>query len=125
MKFGSNKYRAKRTHCHQGHFHPSRGEALRCNHLTLLEKAGEISDLKPICGSMTVVKGMRYKPDFTYIENGVNVVEDFKGVITQRFRDIKRMWPHHGVGVLRVSRLVGKRFVVEKDIQGVEKKSSN
>lgn len=114
----SNKFKAKKTFCAQKHFHSSRGEAMRCDVLHLLQRAGSISELVPMCASMEVVKGFKYKPDFRYVENGVSIVEDFKGVVTQRFRDIKRLWPHHGQGVLRVSRLVGSKFVIEKDITG-------
>ena len=115
----SNKFKAKKTFCAQKHFHSSRGEAMRCDVLHLFQKAGRISDLVPMCASMEVVKGFKYKPDFRYVELGVNIVEDFKGVVTQRFRDIKRLWPHHGTGVLRVSRLSGSKFVIEKDIPGI------
>lgn len=112
-----HKYNAMTTHCTQGHFHSSLGESVRCDHLHLLQKAKVITELE-VGGSITIAQGFKYKPDFRYVENGVKIVEDFKGVITQRFRDIKRMWPYHGDGVLRVSKLVGKKFHMDKDIQG-------
>lgn len=119
MRRGFQKYKAKKTYCAAGHFHPSQGEARRCDCLHLLQAASEIQDLK-VNPSVTLTVGFRYKPDFSYLERGLLVVEDFKGVETQRFRDIKRMWPHHGKGVLRVSKLRGKKFYIEPDISGKE-----
>lgn len=121
MRRGMQKFGARRTQCKANHFHPSCGEATRCDWLHAMQSSGAIFDLKAQA-SVTIVPGFKYKPDFTYTEmkdgERVLIVEDFKGVVTQRFRDIKRMWPHHGQGALRVSRLQGQKFYIEKDIQG-------
>lgn len=117
-----SKYGAKRSRCIQGHSHPSKGEAGRCNELHACQACGLIRDLK-VNPSVTVVKGFKYKADFSYTEliHGRHIVEDFKGAETQRFRDIKRMWPHHGKGTLLVSRQYPSgQFYTEKGIEGKE-----
>ncbi|WP_380873621.1 hypothetical protein ACFB49_42730 [Sphingomonas sp. DBB INV C78] len=43
---GTNKFSAKKTACAHGHMHASKREALRCNDLHILQRAGQISDLK-------------------------------------------------------------------------------
>lgn len=105
-----HKYNAKRSKCGQSHYHGSKGEAARCDYLYLKFKAGHITEPVQQRG-IEIVKGFRYKPDFAYEDDGKQVYEDFKGVMTQRFRDIARMWPHHGKGVLRISQMAGNRFI--------------
>ncbi len=41
-----SKYNSRKCECGQGHLHDSQKEAQRCNELTLLEKAGQISNLR-------------------------------------------------------------------------------
>lgn len=41
-----NKYHSQKCRCLQGHLHDSKREASRCNELTILERAGEITDLR-------------------------------------------------------------------------------
>ncbi|WP_016744370.1 DUF1064 domain-containing protein [Rhizorhabdus wittichii] len=86
---GGNKFHAKRTPCHQGHTHASGREAKRCNDLTLLARAGEISDLeqqpkfrfelngRPI--KHETGRAVIYTADFGYRERGKAIVEDAKG----------------------------------------------
>lgn len=106
MRFG-HKFSAKKTECAQGHSHPSRKEAKRCDELHLLERAGAISGLivgpvfyfevhgKPV--KMGNGQNAKFTPDFSYIENGQRVCEDSKGMITQDFRLrwalAKATWP--------------------------------
>lgn len=87
---GQGKYGAKPTSVDGYTFH-SQGEARRYSELKLLERAGEITDLKcqhdpgSSCVFDIVVKGQlicKYIADFTYVEKGSPVVEDFKGVVT-------------------------------------------
>lgn len=90
-----NKYRAKRTVCQHGHTHASKREAKRCGELHLLFRAGEIDALvveptyelslngEPI--RMGNGHKARYRPDFSYIENGRVVVEDVKGFVVRDF----------------------------------------
>lgn len=109
-----HKMNAVSAHCAQGHFHPSTGESRRCNTLHLLQRAKEIKGLE-VNPSIEIVAGMKYKPDFKYTENGKLIYEDFKGMVTDRFRIICRLWPHHGTGTLRIT---GERKAT-RDIAGV------
>ena len=93
-RFG--KYRAVKSQCNAGHTHDSKREAIRCNELHLLQDAGKITELIIHPQYWFVINGRQlkhpngrrvgYKSDFEYIENGMLVTEDVKGVIV-------RDWP--------------------------------
>lgn len=92
----STKYNAKKATCSAGHTHDSIGEAKRCDELHLMQRAGEISDLSvspvyrfilPDGKAIKMKNGQvaRYTADFQYMENGRQIVEDFKGFIARDF----------------------------------------
>jgi len=93
-RFG--KYRAVKSQCRAGHTHDSKREAVRCNELHDLQAAGAISDLIIHPQYWFVINGRQvkhgngrrvgYKSDFEYVEKGINVTEDVKGVVV-------RDWP--------------------------------
>lgn len=81
----------------------SKREARRYEALKLLERAGEISNLKRQVRFRLEVNGhliCNYVADFTYTEGGDFVVEDVKGVRTPVYK-IKRalMLAVHGIKV--------------------------
>lgn len=90
-----SKYNARRTACQHGHSHASAREARRCHELHLLFRAGQIDALvvEPTyelhVGGQAIVMGnghrAKYRPDFTYLENGKVVAEDVKGFIVRDF----------------------------------------
>lgn len=90
-----NKYGAHRAACNHGHTHASKREAKRCGELHLLFRAGQIDALvvEPTyelsLGGNAIVMGnghiAKYRPDFTYLENGKVVAEDVKGFIVRDF----------------------------------------
>jgi hypothetical protein len=106
-RFG--KYRAVKANCNAGHTHDSKREAIRCNELHALEAAGEISDLMIHPQYWFVINGRQlkhsngrrvgYKSDFEYVENGMLVTEDVKGVVVRdwplRRSVFKALYPHH------------------------------
>jgi len=106
-RFG--KYRAVKAQCNTGHTHDSKREAIRCNELHALEAAGEISDLMIHPQYWFVINGRQlkhsngrrvgYKSDFEYVENGMLVTEDVKGVVVRdwplRRAVFKALYPHH------------------------------
>jgi hypothetical protein len=106
-RFG--KYRAVKAQCNSGHTHDSKREAIRCNELHALEAAGEISDLMIHPQYWFVINGRQlkhpngrrvgYKSDFEYVENGMLVTEDVKGVVVRdwplRRAVFKALYPHH------------------------------
>jgi hypothetical protein len=106
-RFG--KYRAVKAQCGAGHTHDSKREAVRCNELHILQAAGEITDLMIHPQYWFVINGRQlkhpngrrvgYKSDFEYIENGMLVTEDVKGVIVRdwplRRAVFKALFPNH------------------------------
>lgn len=96
-----SKFNAKKTTCANGHVHASRREAKRCDDLHMLQRAGEISDLEIEPQFWFTINGRQikhpngrrvgFKPDFLYVENGQNVVEDVKGGPTMTEASALRM----------------------------------
>lgn len=95
-----SKYHAVKT-SFNGIVFDSKKEAHRYYELSILQAAGEISDLQRQVTYELIPKqdGERpctYKADFVYRENGKTVVEDVKGVRTDAYK-IKRklmLWVH-------------------------------
>lgn len=96
----------------------SEGEMRRWNELVLLERAGIIKDLKRqvtflLVHDKTAKFKLSYRADFTYLEEVTSpkfgniwtlVVEDFKGLITDAYKQKKRlMMTVHGI-VIRETR---------------------
>lgn len=94
-----HKYGAKRTVV-DGYTFDSKAEAVRYQELRLLEQCGEISDLvlQPTFTLLPAykragktVRAITYTADFGYTEDGVQVIEDKKGMLTEVFR-LKWKW---------------------------------
>jgi len=90
-----NKYNNRRAEG-DGYTFDSIDESRRYAELKLLQRAGEISDLRvhPVyllqksfrTPEGKSVRSIKYEADFDYVENGVTVVEDVKGVETAAFK---------------------------------------
>lgn len=98
-------------------WYASTAERDRAVELRQMEAAGLIAALEmqvPIrlAGSVT------YRADFVYQEDGRTIVEDVKGVVTERFAVVCQLWSLWGVGVLRITARNGRRrgFVVRREI---------
>ena len=97
---GKNKFGAKKTYCSQKHLHDSKKEATRCDELNLLRRGGIISRLKQQ-PKFVLLKGfwighekirpICYRADFSYYEDGVLVIEDVKGKLTDVYKLKKKM----------------------------------
>jgi hypothetical protein len=89
-----NKYGAKKTQVGEVTF-DSKKEAQRFMELQLLERAGEITDLRrqvkiDLMGQHRPLhtrtgRKMKYTADFAYVEDGVEVIEECKGHWTRDF----------------------------------------
>lgn len=100
----SHKYGAKKAKCWQGHEHPSKKEASRCDVLHDDQKQGKIRQLETQPRFEFVVNGekvkmangqyLRYTADFQYFEGDKCVVEDSKGFVTADFRIRKALFLH-------------------------------
>lgn len=88
-----NKYGAKRTYsilCER--MFASKLECKRGEELHIVQLGGEISDLKyQVKFVLSEQPRVTITLDFTYIENGVRIYEDAKGVLTRDFRT-KLIW---------------------------------
>lgn len=107
-----NKYGARRTRVGDRVF-ASKVEADYMRELQLREKAGDIADLffQPV---VTLVAGVTYRPDASYdvMVNGKEWRTEYvevKGVMTDRFRLIQKLWKHSGPGPLLVVRRQGRK----------------
>jgi hypothetical protein len=90
----ANKYGAKKTMVGEVQF-ASKKEAQRYMELQLLERAGEISNLRrqvkfELMGQHRPLytrtgRKMKYTADFAYVEDGVEVIEECKGAWTRDF----------------------------------------
>ncbi len=73
----------------------SKGELARWEELRLLERAGEVSELRRQVRYDLAVEGVKvgtYVADFSYLDHkGRHVVEDFKGVRTPVYRLKKKL----------------------------------
>lgn len=110
-----SKFGAKRTTIGARTF-DSKGEAYRAGQLALLQRAGEISDLQHQVTFRLSDAEITYRADFTYTEKGRMVAEDFKGVETERFRIIKKLWQHYGPCLLRITKRRGTRVLTVQEI---------
>lgn len=82
-----SKYRNKIVEVNGEHF-DSRGEARRCFYLREMQRLGKISDLQRQVEMPIVINDMEicfYRADFVYMEDGIRVVEDYKGAKTDMF----------------------------------------
>jgi len=87
----------------------SQKEAKRFGDLKLMQKAGEISDLTLQPKFDIVINGVKvcsYVADFSYIENGVKVVEDVKSEVTRKLPTYrlknKLMRAVHGIAIREI-----------------------
>ena len=102
-----NKYNARKTE-YNGMTFDSRKELTRYKELELLERAGEISNLRRQVEFELIPKqpGERkavYTADFVYTENGKEIVEDVKGMKTRDYiiRRKLMLW-RHGIKIREV-----------------------
>lgn len=115
---GWNKYGAIRTRdpLDVSRSFDSQGEAARAAMLRLLERAGEISCLQFQVTYHLTDAQISYRADFVYVEKGRTVAEDFKGVETDRFKIICRLWRFYGPCLLRVTKRWKKGFRIVQEI---------
>lgn len=98
-----NKYGNKKVFV-DNHQFDSKFEAKRHGFLRILEKQGEIQNLRRQVPYKLVVDGLlicTYIADYVYEQNGKTIVEDAKGVVTREFRiKQKLMKAIHGIDIL-------------------------
>lgn len=113
-KVPESKYRNHRVK-YDGMDFDSKKELVRYCELKLLEKGGEITDLKrqvpfmlvpnQIEDGRVVERAVKYIADFTYYENGQFVVEDVKSPVTRTdaYKIKRKLMLHiHGIRIREV-----------------------
>ena len=93
-----SKYHNQKTKTIDGIEHDSKKEALRWMELQMLQRAGEISELRRQVSFELIPKQVgeracNYIADFVYVDNKTNrtVVEDAKGVRTDVYKIKKKL----------------------------------
>lgn len=98
-----HKYGAQKI-SHAGFSFASKGEAALYDMLKLLERAGELTNIK--CQDTIYLTDARimYKPDFRVVggTSGQYEWHEFKGFETTDWRIKRRLWEHYGPGPLHI-----------------------
>lgn len=101
----ASKYGNRRTELN-GRTYASKAEAKRAQELQLMERAGEIRDLRyqvryPL--KVNEVAICTYVSDFEYEQDGAHIVEDVKGHATREYAIKKRlMLAQYGIEIQEV-----------------------
>jgi hypothetical protein len=101
MRRSKGKYGAKKVE-RAGYSFASKLEASLFGLLRLREMAGEISELKTQASVYLTDARILYKPDFSYLENGVEQFAESKGFETSDWRIKRRLWGCYGPGPLHI-----------------------
>ena len=93
-----NKYNAKKTRV-DGILFDSKKEAARYSELKLLEEAGLIENLAlqvnfELVPKTETERALNYRADFTYTEEGLEIVEDVKGKKTDLYIAKRKMFKY-------------------------------
>ncbi|BDR08226.1 DUF1064 domain-containing protein [Comamonas thiooxydans] len=96
-KRSGHKYGNRKVVTGDGTKFDSLAELNRWGHLKMLQRGGHISDLRrqvvfemvpsvKFAGAARARPAIRYIADFVYMEKGIEVIEDVKGVETSEFK---------------------------------------
>lgn len=104
-----HKYGAKPER-REGRYFASGAEADYVAEVRLRERLGEVVDVE-LQPKVVLVAGITYKPDLVFTETatGVRKFIEVKGVVTDRFRLICKLWRYSGPGLLVVVKRKSKR----------------
>jgi len=98
----AHKYNAKKTE-RSGMWFDSMAEAKLYDWLKLRESNKEITDLKCQVEVRLTQAQILYKPDFSFVENGILIYAEMKGFQTPVWRIKRRLWlSGYGPGKLEV-----------------------
>ena len=103
QKQKKHKYGAKRVR-HPGYSFASQLEASVFEMLKLLERAGEIKDIRTQVSVFLTDARIEYKADFSYIgvKTGETIYAEAKGYSQPTWELKRRLWQHYGPGLLVV-----------------------
>jgi hypothetical protein len=96
-----NKFNARKTEVN-GHTFDSKGEAQRYRELALLERSGLIKDLQLQVNYVlqegfedadgVKQRAITYTADFTYVQDGITIIEDYKSKATAKGEAFRIRW---------------------------------
>lgn len=113
-----HKFNAKKTIC-EGQSFPSRLEANVYAYFKLQEKLGNVSNLERHPTYVLSEANIRYKCDFKATDKlGFEFAIEAKGVNTDRFRMIKKLWKTYGPYRLEIWKARGKGIYLDETIEG-------
>ncbi len=112
-----NKYSAIKQSL-DGYSFASKLEANTYLHLKLLERAGEIKDIKCQVSVYLTEAKILYKPDFSVFDIALNEVVyiEAKGFVTPVWAIKKRLWKHYGPGRLRIYRQAYNDVTMDEEV---------
>lgn len=110
MKFPARNKYSNRVVSHAGYSFASKAESALFDIYYLQQKQGLISELK--CQDVVYLTDARimYKPDFTFIRDGIQWWGECKGFETDVWRIKRRLWKCYGPGKLEVWKGSWKRL---------------
>lgn len=90
--------------------------------LKLLERSGEIKDIRHHPGAVQLTRFVKYKPDFLIfdIKRNIEIFIESKGFDGERWRVIRNLWREFGPKPLQVWRKSGNRVFMAEEIRGKE-----
>lgn len=122
-KAKTNKYKAQKTTIEGEHF-PSKFEAAGWMLFRSRERAGNVRSLRRYETVRLSDAGITYKPDWSYIDvaTDAKVFVEMKGVVTDRFRLICKLWRAYGPAPLEIYKGTHRKiYLAETIIPGATK----
>jgi predicted nuclease of restriction endonuclease-like RecB superfamily len=96
-----SKYKNKRTEL-AGYSFASKGESGLFLFLKAMEQGGEISELRTQETVYLSRARIIYKPDFSFLKDGIKEYAEYKGFETPEWRIKRRLWMSYGPGTLYI-----------------------
>lgn len=98
-----NKFGAKKTTV-DGETFPSKAEAAVFQLFKVRQASGEVTELTRYETIYLSDARVSYKPDWSFVETstGTKIFVEVKGVVTDRFRLIKKLWKAYGPTPLEI-----------------------
>lgn len=95
-KYGAEKSDNQNFRELSGRSFPSKLERNCAVMLVIRQRAGEISDLQFQKVFTLTEANISYNADFAYTEDGKTVVLEAKGLVSDRWRIIRKLWKYYG-----------------------------
>lgn len=110
-----NKFHAKKVQDNNGNLVADSKDERECHKfLNLKQLANEISKVEK-WPTVELTPYIKWKIDFSYIEDGQKIFCEFKGCEGERFRLLCQLWKTHGPGPLEIiKKSIGGKFIKKR-----------